>query len=307
MSEYAIVRFLRNNSRVHSEWSSPCPSSSSSFIHRRECSMNGTECASNQWCHIGKDQDSTVCCSGGEGSWEALKCSNHFCVLSNDDLGRDKWYINSNTQSVHCVFTNSRHIHSINQWTCRKVCCRLRANYGASKVRVIYFISSNQSLTIQFNQQTAIWYSAAQDPCVLPLNAGEGAANLTRWYVDPNDRSCNRQCKSFTYNGAKGNQNNFLTKALCEQKCKSMRALYTISREDTGCDCRRMQESLWKWLVDALHFDQRAPSVQPHFPLSFRFAALLFIFWHNDCNSSAAFWCHVGLTPETTVCCSAGL
>ncbi|PAV82281.1 hypothetical protein WR25_03177 isoform B [Diploscapter pachys] len=157
------------------KWSSPCPSSSSSFIPRRECSMNGTECSSNQWCHIGKDKDSTVCCSG-----------------------------------------------------------------------------------------------AAQDSCVLPLNAGEGAANLTRWYVDPNDRSCNRQCKSFTYNGAKGNQNNFLTKALCEQKCKreckipcgnGSSMLYTSTNEPRLC----------------------SPT--------------------SPCPS--AFWCHVGLTPETTVCCSA--
>jgi len=75
MSKYETIRLLLNNSRAHSEWSSPCPSSSSSFIPRRECSTNGTECASNQWCHVGKDKDSTVCCSGGEGNWEALKCS----------------------------------------------------------------------------------------------------------------------------------------------------------------------------------------------------------------------------------------
>lgn len=110
---------------------------------------------------------------------------------------------------------------------------------------------------------------ASPDPCSLPMFSGEGTANLTRWYADPADKSCNRQCKSFAYNGAKGNQNNFLTKQQCESKCKrecknpcgSGTMLMTPTNEPRTC----------------------SPS--------------------SPCPSSH--WCHVGITPDTTVCCSA--
>lgn len=58
------------------------------------------------------------------------------------------------------------------------------------------------------------------DPCKLPLDFGQGNENLTRWYADPADSSCNRQCRQFDYKGAKGNQNNFISKLQCEIICK---------------------------------------------------------------------------------------
>ncbi|KAI6217481.1 hypothetical protein M3Y99_01766000 [Aphelenchoides fujianensis] len=61
---------------------------------------------------------------------------------------------------------------------------------------------------------------AVDNPCKLPWEAGQGNETLTRWYADPNDHSCNNECKSFTYRGSHGNQNNFLSKELCEAKCK---------------------------------------------------------------------------------------
>ncbi|KAI6205213.1 hypothetical protein M3Y94_00767400 [Aphelenchoides besseyi] len=57
---------------------------------------------------------------------------------------------------------------------------------------------------------------AVTNPCKLTLEFGEGEDNLTRWYSDPSDKSCNNQCKSFTYRGRNGNQNNFVSKELCE-------------------------------------------------------------------------------------------
>jgi hypothetical protein len=49
--------------------------------------------------------------------------------------------------------------------------------------------------------------SANPNPCQLPMSTGEGFARLERFYYDPASKSC----KSFTYKGLKGNQNNFLT------------------------------------------------------------------------------------------------
>lgn len=70
-------------------------------------------------------------------------------------------------------------------------------------------------------ETTACCPGAIADPCKLELDAGEGAENLTRWFSDPSDRSCNNQCRPFAYRGTKGNQNNFLSKEACEAACRS--------------------------------------------------------------------------------------
>lgn len=55
----------------------------------------------------------------------------------------------------------------------------------------------------------------ATNPCSVPLAPGTGAANLTRWYYNPDSR----QCVNFVYNGIGGNQNNFVTRTECESIC----------------------------------------------------------------------------------------
>ncbi|KAK6759445.1 hypothetical protein RB195_021185 [Necator americanus] len=109
---------------------------------------------------------------------------------------------------------------------------------------------------------------ASSDPCSLPVETGEGGIELPRWYADPNDRSCSMQCKPFVYKGTKGNQNNFLTKAACEKQCK---------REcKSPCGSGEMLMT---------------PTNEPRL-----------------CNPTSpcpqSHWCHVGITPEMTVCCS---
>lgn len=46
--------------------------------------------------------------------------------------------------------------------------------------------------------------SAIANPCKQTLELGIGDANLTRWYSDPHDRSCRKECKQFAYKGTKG-------------------------------------------------------------------------------------------------------
>uniref|UniRef100_A0A0K0D8Y7 BPTI/Kunitz inhibitor domain-containing protein n=1 Tax=Angiostrongylus cantonensis TaxID=6313 RepID=A0A0K0D8Y7_ANGCA len=106
------------------------------------------------------------------------------------------------------------------------------------------------------------------EPCSLPLKTGEGDFELPRWYADPNDKSCSRQCKQFMYKGAKGNQNNFLTKAACEKKCQRK------CKSPCGTGTMLM-----------------TPKNEPRFcsPTS-------------PCPQTH--WCHVGISAETTVCCS---
>ncbi|VDM51707.1 unnamed protein product [Angiostrongylus costaricensis] len=157
---------------VCQRWNNPCPTEMNNLL-KKECSLLGTECSEDQWCHIGPSQATTVCCPGG-----------------------------------------------------------------------------------------------VTEPCSLPLKTGEGDFELPRWYADPNEKSCSRQCKPFMYKGAKGNQNNFLTKTACEKKCQRK------CKSPCGTGTMLM-----------------TPTNEPRFcsPTS-------------PCPQTH--WCHVGITAETTVCCS---
>uniref|UniRef100_A0A915KC91 BPTI/Kunitz inhibitor domain-containing protein n=1 Tax=Romanomermis culicivorax TaxID=13658 RepID=A0A915KC91_ROMCU len=53
------------------------------------------------------------------------------------------------------------------------------------------------------------------NPCSVPLAPGTGSTNLTRYYYNADVK----QCVKFTYTGAGGNQNNFLTKIECQVMC----------------------------------------------------------------------------------------
>ncbi|XP_046402802.1 LOW QUALITY PROTEIN: papilin [Ischnura elegans] len=53
------------------------------------------------------------------------------------------------------------------------------------------------------------------DACDQPKVEGPCRGNYSRWYYDHDDR----MCKSFTYGGCKGNDNNFHTEKACHQQC----------------------------------------------------------------------------------------
>ncbi|CAD5230095.1 unnamed protein product [Bursaphelenchus okinawaensis] len=119
-------------------------------------------------------------------------------------------------------------------------------------------------------ETTACCPGAIADPCKLPLDHGEGSETITRWYSDPSDKSCNNECKPFVYRGVKGNQNNFVTKEACEEKCK------------TECTNPCSSGDLLLSSVDGKPRQCSPTDLCPN-----------------------GYWCHVGLVPDTTVCCSA--
>ncbi|VDK79095.1 unnamed protein product [Litomosoides sigmodontis] len=64
-------------------------------------------------------------------------------------------------------------------------------------------------------QETFCCPVIADNPCKQALESGIGLTGLSRWYYDANDN----HCKTFIFNGFKGNQNNFLTFRVCQQSC----------------------------------------------------------------------------------------
>ncbi|KAH7700863.1 Protein Y43F8B.3 h [Aphelenchoides avenae] len=105
--------------------------------------------------------------------------------------------------------------------------------------------------------------NARPNPCSLPMSTGEGLANLERYYFDQATKSC----KPFLYKGLKGNQNNFVSLRACELACQPL---------DNPC----------------IGQPATSPSGQ-----------VLFCSETNKDTCPVNFWCHLGATPETTVCC----
>ncbi|VDM20671.1 unnamed protein product [Wuchereria bancrofti] len=64
-------------------------------------------------------------------------------------------------------------------------------------------------------QETFCCPIIADNPCKQTQESGIGLTGLRRWYYDASDNFC----KTFVFNGFKGNQNNFLTFRACQQSC----------------------------------------------------------------------------------------
>ncbi|XP_023405658.2 eppin [Loxodonta africana] len=78
-----------------------------------------------------------------------------------------------------------------------------------------------------------------QDICKLPKDAGLCMAYFPRWWYDKE----NNTCSSFIYGGCHGNNNNFQSKALCQNFCRRERCprfrIKCEVRERDQCSIRR--------------------------------------------------------------------
>lgn len=121
--------------------------------------------------------------------------------------------------------------------------------------------------------------AAVRTPCSLPLLQGDGPSSLTRYYLDTTSGLCG-QCRPFTYNGLRGNQNNFLTLSQCETSCPrwfNKEKSAQLSSPECPNPCPEGAPAL-----DANGRPQRCA-------------------FNRGC--SAGSWCHVGADDSTTVCC----
>ncbi|KAK6057651.1 Kunitz/Bovine pancreatic trypsin inhibitor domain protein [Cooperia oncophora] len=102
----------------------------------------------------------------------------------------------------------------------------------------------------------------SEDPCDSSWSEGEGDDSLSRFYYNPVEGDC----YPFKYKGRKGNENNFLTKKLCQEKCQPI---------STVC------------------FGGELPLSSPSGRV---------VQCHNEpCPDS--YYCHVGKDDKSTVCC----
>uniref|UniRef100_A0A915KE51 BPTI/Kunitz inhibitor domain-containing protein n=1 Tax=Romanomermis culicivorax TaxID=13658 RepID=A0A915KE51_ROMCU len=310
-------------------------------------------CGANYWCHVGASQETTVCCPGGVemdqicnlpcatgygneslARWfydpYSRQCSefryhglqgnqNNFlskescqakcqtspnpCLLrlaqGDGQFSLQRWYFNAYSKQCEQFMYSGRRGNQNNflsQPDCNKTCLGLQGN-------------QNNFLSKEDCESTCL---TAPNVCTEPLAIGTGGAALTRYFYN----SLSKKCEFFTYNGLKGNQNNFLNLEECETKCKSKLKMFGVRK------------------LNRFYFDQNAKRCVPfeysgakgnenNFE-SLELCEMACGEYTNPCTGQPAtafsnqtvfcstankdvcpvnFWCHVGATPQSTVCC----
>lgn len=138
-----------------------------------------------------------------------------------------------------------------------------------------------------------------QDPCQLPMNAGQGNYALPRWYFD----SSERLCKPFSYRGAKGNSNNFMSPDECMTVCPvyvdPCPPLVASLATPATLEKRNSQTIIYCSAAAAAavssihhHYHRQSPSLETRISPS------------AVCPPN--YWCHIGADSKSTVCCPSG-
>ncbi|VDM36704.1 unnamed protein product [Toxocara canis] len=180
-------------------------------------SLKESRCPASHYCHIGSNEDTTVCCP--------LTGKHFYCVFYKalDFLSLLFHYLFAFVKSKFCR-TASLKIYE---------CDHLRINLGL-------------------------------DRCQLPLSTGSGTSVIHRYYFDPTSSIC----RSFTYTGIGGNENNFGSLTECRLACPE--------------------------------YDNPCPSGVPF--VSNVDGSVAYCTAINP-SCPTGYWCHVGETRQTSVCC----
>uniref|UniRef100_A0A0K0F1T3 Kunitz/Bovine pancreatic trypsin inhibitor domain protein n=1 Tax=Strongyloides venezuelensis TaxID=75913 RepID=A0A0K0F1T3_STRVS len=235
-------------------------------------------CPSGYFCHYGEFLSESICCPDDD---EDL-CSKPLKEgVGDKELIR--WYFDSNLRRCSRFKYTGKGGNSNNFITlqeCQMTCKEYQnpcsdGDPALSPNGEIIFCSSGNNSTCPSNyfchhgaiDITTVCCPLQQqsDPCYGPLSIGNGLSKLSRWYFNHHTR----QCLQFTYTGMNGNANNYLTEEECSNSCPVV--------------------------------VNPCPGIDRIYPKAFGESL--------KCSSDTAFlcpigyWCHLGSTPETTLCC----
>uniref|UniRef100_A0A1I7SAP0 Kunitz/Bovine pancreatic trypsin inhibitor domain protein n=1 Tax=Bursaphelenchus xylophilus TaxID=6326 RepID=A0A1I7SAP0_BURXY len=210
-------------------WVNPCAKGQPilDVTNKPELCHLGRPCPQNYYCHIGFNDETTVCCPASS--------TNPCTVPLNQGMGYhiiNRWYYNSATRQCERFVYKGSHGNENNflvrdqcEATCpsfpnpcptgeplfdeKGVLPRLCNPQEESSCPATYFCHFGQTNT------TRVCCPGKVDPCLLARSKGEGPYAETRWYFDISLK----QCLPFEFFGMKGNGNNFATKADCERAC----------------------------------------------------------------------------------------
>ncbi|KAI6199369.1 hypothetical protein M3Y96_00619800 [Aphelenchoides besseyi] len=248
-------------------------------------------CRMNYYCHIGYDNDSTVCCPGAGNPCTLPMTSGTGPHLLN------RWFFNSLTRQCERFAYRGLHGNSNNfnsQSQCEATCpawdnpCPVGNPYLAQNSLFPETCDPEREDSCAstywchngLNNRTRVCCPGRTDPCILARTDGEGNTIVRRWYFDV----INRQCQPFTFRGLKGNANNFITREACESRC-------------LVANIARKPEASMSSVAVVIN---PCPHGNPLTKSDGQF---------RQCRESSpcprSYYCHIGETETTTVCCPA--
>uniref|UniRef100_A0A914XM30 BPTI/Kunitz inhibitor domain-containing protein n=1 Tax=Plectus sambesii TaxID=2011161 RepID=A0A914XM30_9BILA len=241
-------------------------------------------CPPGFWCHIGGSAKETMCCPGA-----AYSCLLQTAVTGSGNVTLSRWsYDNTIHQCIQFLYSGRR--GNANNFLTEAQCkdaCPVYANpcpFGepvteeatAFNAMPLPIACSPDNIAFNNNcppsswchvgstKETTICCPGAGDPCSMPMAEGEGILRLSRYYYNSKDKTCN----SFVYRGAKGNRNNFRSLDECIRACPVFEN-----------PCLKGEP--------ANDYEGNPRTCSASRP--------------DGCG--ADYYCHVGATAETTVCC----
>ncbi|VDK65807.1 unnamed protein product [Onchocerca ochengi] len=231
-------------------------------------------CAIGTYCHYGATPETTICCP-----FEGNRCEKPV-DRGTGNVSLQRWYYNSQKGVCEIFIYNGLHGNA-NNFLSKENCeiaCRINpcsegqpftTSNGVYQTCVVSSLHMNSCPSGYWcnpgsNSLTTVCCPGAiNDPCNLPMVIGEGDEELERYYYD----AVTRACRVFIYHGMKGNQNNFLSQAACQLQCHPLENPCVGQPATTTAD------------------------------------QILFCSEINKEVCPVNFWCHIGATPKTTVCC----
>ncbi|KAJ1350271.1 hypothetical protein KIN20_006025 [Parelaphostrongylus tenuis] len=323
------------------------------------CSVGQNTCSDGYWCHYGANQKTTVCCPGRV---EGLAICQQSLALGNGEATLARWYYDA--ASMRCVqfyyrghYGNQNNFLSLEE--CERTCpvfvnpCNQPIPLPPRTCSAVGPDTCGPSswCHIGVTPETTLCCPSEGDPCTLPLNRGSGNQYTDRWYF-------NKQtgvCQPFLYAGLHGNQNNFLTREACEERCgpnpcfEGRPFVGVDGRPQTCADLSTtvccpgastnicnlpMSTGEGNYNLERYYFDQASKTCRPFIynglkgnqnnfmtlracqlacqpldnpcigqPATTAAGQVLFCSPTNKDACPVNFWCHIGATPETTVCC----
>uniref|UniRef100_A0A0K0F0T5 Kunitz/Bovine pancreatic trypsin inhibitor domain protein n=1 Tax=Strongyloides venezuelensis TaxID=75913 RepID=A0A0K0F0T5_STRVS len=266
------------NTQKPSEIINPCSYGEPATVNNDSSSQvqcngpNDLVCPVDYYCHVTGSQLTSVCCP----RLKEEKCDQPLLTGQGNSI-LDRYYFNKEKQECEkFIFAglkgNENNFLSFSE--CERICkpwispCPMGENTKPPRKNCNLCNNDEWCHVGDTPSNTVCCPNPVEDVCSQPLVIGNGNGNVTRWYADPEDQSCGRRCKPFTYSGSGGTQNNFLTKEECESSC----------RRECPNPCSSGELLL-------------TGNGNP-----------------RQCNQSSpcptGYWCHVGEIQDTTVCCS---
>ena len=187
---------------------------------------DNTTCSPGNWCHIGADEQTTICCSGA-----SLSICEQALVAGNGGASLPRYYFNPLTkQCLPFIYSgrNGNQNNFLSKVGCESACETLQnpclLGEPATGTNGMYVTCSSSTPNVcpagywchvGADVTESVCCPGDTDPCSLSSAPGEGEESLTRYYFDSNLRRCTK----FTYAGKFGNSNNFETLVQCQMKC----------------------------------------------------------------------------------------